>query len=278
MLDRRGLFTLAFGLTLLVVALLFGAYHIGSKIGETRGYRNYHASSYEAHAANEIRSTCLLGDGPNTAECISKVIHATNENKRAEKDLVAQTEMATWAFWMLIVTIFVAVVTAGGVYFVWRTLLATKKTVTITREIGEAQVRAYLTIESGTITPEIEDGERIVWKIHVGVRNCGQSPARKIKIKLTGPTFAAENLAVTRDLAAGESRCLNLIAATTKQPLQFVDSGETHVYMKATIVVSFLDVFAEPDGRTFVTSEFSGRVHLVDGVTSRLANLGDPAS
>lgn len=102
---------------------------IGSEIGETRGERNYHASSYERHAADEIRNTCLTGEGGDIAECVSEVIKSTNEDQRAEDDRVAQSEMSHWAFYMLIATVIVAAITANGVVFVWLTLCVTYLTV-----------------------------------------------------------------------------------------------------------------------------------------------------
>ena len=81
-------------------------------------------ASYAASAEKEIEQRCLNLEPPRMAECIRGIIEATNEHNRDEDDLVAQTDMAWWAFWMVIVSVGSAGVTVVGIYFVWRTLNA----------------------------------------------------------------------------------------------------------------------------------------------------------
>jgi hypothetical protein len=86
--------------------------------------------------------------------------------------------MARWALWMLIVTTGMAAITAFGVFFVWRTLLATQDMARDTRTIGEAQVRAYLSFEIDRPIIEEQDGGAFA-KIGLQGRlvNSGQTPA-----------------------------------------------------------------------------------------------------
>lgn len=76
--------------------------------------------------------------------------------------------------------------TIAAVILVWRTLSATQEMVADTkqmaadtRDIGQAQVRAYLSIESAIIS--LMHGDKSPY-IKFVVRNSGQSPARKVRI------------------------------------------------------------------------------------------------
>lgn len=175
--KRDWIIPLALGLGILIVALICAAYFVGSRIGETRGERNYHSANYERHASDEIRNTCLAGQGGDVAECIAKVIDATNENQRAQDDLVAQTEMATWAFWMLIATVVMAVITLTGVVFVWLTLRETAAGVMTMRQ----EQRPWLKIEAVPDGPLLftEKG-KFMAPFLVKTTNVGKSPATSV--------------------------------------------------------------------------------------------------
>lgn len=113
-----------------------------------------------------------------------------------QDDLDAQTEMATWAKVMAVITGVGVIITGVGVALVWGTLhytgrglrymrrtlvetnratRAAKQTVEETRNIGRKQVRAYVSFESGTYTID-EDALRM----KLTFRNHGQSPARDV--------------------------------------------------------------------------------------------------
>ena len=177
------------GLIPIVVALIWAAFYVGSQIGESRGEGNKHTAEYERHAEKKIRATCLSGQGGDIAECVAKVIRSTNEHQRAQDDLVAQTEMARWAFYMLVATVVVAVITGAGVYYVWRTL-------SITREIGEAQTRAYLTLEDANLRVSYEADQSTTLEFTGKVTNTGQSPASAVESNYKFHVFdAGENTA-----------------------------------------------------------------------------------
>ena len=166
-----------FALGLILVALLgWGIYSTGLKLGETKAKNTHYSSSYARHAANQIRRTCLTGEGGDIAECVTEVITTTNEHERAQDDLEAQTKMALWAFWMLVATVVMAAITALGVIFVWQTLKATQKMASETTRIGEAQVRAYL--HAKIIALECDNFGSV--EITIKVKNTGQSPAHAI--------------------------------------------------------------------------------------------------
>lgn len=67
--------------------------------------------------------------------------------------------------------------TVGAVILVWRTLVATQAMVRDTREIGEAQVRAYLFCKSATFKRTDND-----FTVTVEIGNTGQSPAANVRL------------------------------------------------------------------------------------------------
>jgi len=155
----------------LLVAFSFAGYILGFGLGEQSGDKKAKTDTYAQHAQDEINSTCAGFDGSAQTECIVSVVEATNEHKRSQADLNAQRNMAKWALLILIATIAMAIVTAFGVYYVWRTLA-------VTREIGEAQVRAYI----GIPTAELRQMKSGQIALNIAIQNSGNSPARNPRI------------------------------------------------------------------------------------------------
>ena len=114
---------------------------------------------------------------------------------REETDLQAQRNMSKWALAMFIVSGAGVIVAVFGLLFIKETLLATQKaakyafdtlhqaklttkaandTVAETKRIGEAQVRAYLSIVDLSV---VVSEEGITHKLRVTVKNSGQTPA-----------------------------------------------------------------------------------------------------
>jgi len=155
----------------LIAAFAVCGFLLGNQLGYETGNRDAHTKEYERHAADEIERTCLRLDAVAEAECIVRVINTAHEHKRAENDLIAQRNMARWALFMLLATLAMAAITAGGVYYVWRTL-------GVTREIGQAQVRAYLSVESAEFKSQ---NDRFI--VSCNVINSGLSPAKKIRVE-----------------------------------------------------------------------------------------------
>lgn len=171
----RGINAVACGLVIAAIVTItvgWAVYTLGKQSGEYEA----NSDSYAHHAEQKIRRSCSNLDGIAQAECIRNVVETANEHERSESDLVAQHRMALWALLMLVVTAAMAVITGVGVYYVWRTLIATQKMAFDTRRIGEAQVRAYIGVE---ITDSVvESGKPIAFGIKV--TNHGASPATNI--------------------------------------------------------------------------------------------------
>tara|TARA_R110000868_G_scaffold402805_2_gene679480 strand:+ start:96 stop:980 length:885 start_codon:yes stop_codon:yes gene_type:complete len=107
---------------------------------------------------------------------------------REEQDLIAQRYMAKWTLWMLIVSGFGVLVGFLGLVFLKGTLDAAlranqqaRDSIDTTREIGMAQIRAYLTLEEAEMQYSDSD-VRLAFEIH----NCGQSPALFVSATYVG--------------------------------------------------------------------------------------------
>lgn len=122
-----------------------------------------------------------------------------------QADLRAQESMALWAFWMFVASAFSVFLTGVGVLLIWRTLIytrdaaqyakvaadhagagvkeakkatvAARDTVTVTRDLGMAQLRPYIFCKSAsyTLTKESMD-------VQLELGNVGISPAGEVRI------------------------------------------------------------------------------------------------
>lgn len=69
---------------------------------------------------------------------------ADDSDKAVKYDLNAQQDMAFAAFGVLFASVASVLLSIAAIYFVIRTLNATRQTNLITRDMGERQIRAYL--------------------------------------------------------------------------------------------------------------------------------------
>jgi len=107
-----------------------------------------------------------------------------------EYDLIAQRSMAAAAWWMVLITGTSTIVGSLGLYLIYRTLKEAKrsadaadkavdashKAIETARQMGQAQVRAYVVITSVKMFPD-GYGSTVV---DVQFQNSGQTPASKI--------------------------------------------------------------------------------------------------
>lgn len=115
-------------------------------------------------------------------ECVVKTLSSDSEETLSQYDLEAQQDMAAWAYGMFIATIWIAGITLLGVTFAGWTLVATRQMALDTRDIGEAQARAYVglsRIDAESVIAALT--ERDQREISFGIKNFGQSPARQLR-------------------------------------------------------------------------------------------------
>jgi hypothetical protein len=131
-----------------------------------------HSAEYARDTYGPEQNACVTLSAELQANCIAEARDKARNNERYEQDLVAQRTSAVWTFIMGSAAVVGMVLSTFGVYLVWTTFNATRDANKITREIGKAQVGAYMSEDRVFVTSK--DGEfqfTHVW------HNTGQSPA-----------------------------------------------------------------------------------------------------
>lgn len=152
---------------------------------------DYETSKYADRAQSRVQALCIDISGATLAECIIEIEQSERANHRAQKDLKAQRYMAIWAFVMALSGIITVGITGAGLYWLRRTFIQTQGAVTaanaaveVTREIGEAQVRAYI----GIAGAEFKNGGGLALGVgdelncEIMLKNFGNSPPYISKI------------------------------------------------------------------------------------------------
>ncbi|MBQ0751546.1 MAG: hypothetical protein KBT70_15235 [Roseovarius sp.] len=170
---------LALGVALnVVVTTLMGALDVGKQWEQ----RNFAELRQTDQAANQIADICadLIPPAERLADCLAIEIKDYVNRKHSDQDLIAQKDMAYWAQALFWLTSFGAVVSVVGVWAIFLSLKHTRIAISDTREIGEAQVRAYLSLdasEGNTILRKFVAGE--IPQVEFVTKNSGNSPALK---------------------------------------------------------------------------------------------------
>lgn len=152
---------------LVAIDFVLAASTIGHEINKTPTYY---------YAADQERSEPTLG----SARIPTPAAEPRPERKewREEQDLYAQRDMAKWALWMFIVSTAGVVVGAFGLYFLKRTLDETSAMTLATREIGENQTKAYISLTKAFIV--LEDAPINSLSLRVEIKNDGATPAKNV--------------------------------------------------------------------------------------------------
>ncbi|MDF1717439.1 MAG: hypothetical protein P1U75_12320 [Antarcticimicrobium sp.] len=172
--------TALFIAALLSLILAF-TYDVATSHTERKLRAEQNSSGYVSSAEKRVDEACGGLSGGDLIACVQQEVEATNEHKRSEYDLTAQQDMDDWSFWLLWVSVSSVAVSTLAVILVWRTLDVTRETLIATqdmardtREIGEAQVRAYLTARQVQVAC---DAQHSCLSFRCNVSNHGQSPA-----------------------------------------------------------------------------------------------------
>lgn len=167
-----------------VVGIVAVGFALVSQSWENRHkiYAHYqvNAQRERAEASNRIENECIPLSRQAFIKCFSDNIDTYYAQQYSNKDLQAQQDMALWAFWMFSVGAFSVALSVVGVVLIWKTLLATQTAakyasdaVDVTREIGIAQTRAYISRPQ----VEVEPLNANSFIIRITVKNSGNSPA-----------------------------------------------------------------------------------------------------
>lgn len=173
----------------------------------------------------------------------------------------------TFAQWIM------AVFTIAVVFLVWKTLVATQQMALDTKRIGEAQVRAYVSITEARVMPVVEQ-DRIIWNLDVTFRNAGQSPARNIVAEASMWAAHTAVKSIIPDIAAGSSIERTLVVSQNPDDLQFSPNSDSRIAFPVSVTARFQDVFNKDDAATKEVASFFGSFTLMDGEINVLTPTG----
>ena len=147
------------------------------------------------------------------------------------------TSKDTLASWLTAIFSFVAAI------FLWLTLLATQEMAKDTRRIGEAQVKAYLTIRS--VTLEVEHEGELQNRLLVEVVNSGMSPAREVTVSTAQENN--ETGVVAPDIAASDA-----VTCGIQYLVTIPENGpDWALAKKVRIKLNWVDIFGRSQSDSF---------------------------
>lgn len=237
----------------------------------------------DRYAANqEIANACGGLTGPEFSLCVSDKLESYYRDQATNEDLQAQQDMAFWAAALFISS---TVLTAAGLLMIWRTLVHTRRAaeyagaavleakeatkaardaVVATERIGEAQVRAYLSIVESSINVRA-DGSGVETRLEV--KNFGNSPAKKVHIAYRiGIAVNPQNLrdngpmvvppwehVFDETIASGTTRKFNHFHGDlplAPDEMNAIQAQALPPMFYATMTIRFLDVFDRVNAET----------------------------
>jgi hypothetical protein len=237
--------------------LVFGAFsYLSVREYQKQNTRDrQETSSYSAEATEKYAADCLKDFKPIStwANCIINSIDANRTAQRANQDLKAQQEMAEWAYALLLLSVGGLVVSGCGLIALFVSLSQTRTVIKDTREIGEKQIRAYLS--SDAIKIIFDHNTQAILEIKYSWKNFGQSPA--LKCRLHGAhrfvPFGQSKDPIRECIGFLEAQTLGNLVSQPEQNIYWSGvgatsedvrkwlSGETEMFIHCA--VTYLDVF-----------------------------------
>ena len=261
------------------------AYSMGESHTERQLRAQHNTQDYPVTTNERIDRVCVGNIGSALITCVQKEVEAAHDHRRSESDLSAQQDMSQWAYWLLWVSIGGIAVSTLALYLIWRTLKVTGDTLTATqnmatdtREIGEAQVRAYLSFQlEGTDfrAPILAPDDttiplpNIVVSLRGSIENKGQSPASEISILFrVGETYHGATVDLEEDgglwvqkpiahsIHAGDSLPDRKVSRTFHADIESLSASDKIIYF--AVAMQWKDVFGSTikSDPTFATVEF----------------------
>ena len=139
-----------------VAALSFGIWIIVNGLArdaEYQGQADDRSREYAAYTREQIREHCFPLSGQNESDCIAEKQHEYGEDRRDERDLVAQRKSANWAFIMGAAAVLGMVLSAVGVALVWTTFRETRRAANSASQTYDA----FVAVERARLTVGISD-------------------------------------------------------------------------------------------------------------------------
>jgi hypothetical protein len=139
------------------------------------------AHHYARNAESEIARNCRVGVSADPAECINETVYAAREQQRGEMDLAAQWVTAFWTMVTGAAAVAGVILSAFGVFLVFRTFRAASEGNEIARQAMTAQNRAWMEIEIVSFGQlRLDDGEFRLG-IRFRLKNIGKTVALNVE-------------------------------------------------------------------------------------------------
>jgi hypothetical protein len=121
----------------------------------------------------------------------------SNDSKLAQADLVAQQEMADWAFGAMIGGFLTMIGSFAALYFIRETLQATQDTLQEARDRNAIEMRAYVVVIPKGIEQDVGSFE---FRGQVEIHNIGKTPAHNVstKVRMKTSDFHESNFKTNR--------------------------------------------------------------------------------
>jgi hypothetical protein len=113
-------------------------------------------------------------DMPDLHKCIAEIVKASEENKRATYDLVAQNVTARWTFGMFVLALIGTLLTGLGLYYLQANLREVQKQIAVTNppKLRVLHFIVYRQGYAGDVPPKLTHGEKVggyVWLVNDGI-------------------------------------------------------------------------------------------------------------
>ena len=206
------------------------------------------------NSAEEIKAACSSNSGSDFVECAMERVLAIARWDQQSRDHQAQEWMAFWALCSVVVTFGGAIVSGIGIWLLLMTWLESKETNRIANRMGEAQVRAYVSMSKiDTLFHFSDDIDNYV-EFRPCVKNTGQSPGviafASFDVKWVGASgghiifkFKREDFKYqASNIGAGEERTFS---AGRKSLSEMWIMEQMRLFPVVGGVIGYKDVFSE---------------------------------
>lgn len=235
--DRGGLFTVVTFSFIVTEMVLIGAfsYSMGASNAERNLRAEVSSRQFSETSDERISRNCSEVRGPELISCVQKEVVATQEHRLSEYNLNAQEGIEDSTFYLLWAALGSLAVSLLALNLVWRNLYLARQTLSSTqdmvkdaREIGEAQVRAYIGILDAqvAIVPHTGADYGDYPQFSFRVKNSGNSPAKSFEVNVQSVYLCSG----ADGRLYGSSEFLSSHWPMDKMPTKFgvdIDAGES---------------------------------------------------
>lgn len=183
--NQRTTLLEAFAICVVIAGVAIIIFATGRTAGVDVGRNEVSAREHYEAVKNTALAACIDTEPSALRQCVIKSTETAQNQSESRQDLYAQQDMSRWAFWMMIISGCTLLITGLGIVWIRDTLVETRRAVKaaddavkVTRDIGEAQIRPYISIEHASAFVDERNG--ICFKVKV--KNSGQTPARNVHV------------------------------------------------------------------------------------------------